>query len=218
MFHSTKFSQDEKFSVVERTGGERRKGGGDIHQRKRQVVPPWPQCPTLSLVLSSTSSWDDAGTAAASPRPAAAPSPAVLSLHCGTSDTTCVTALWNHQGLWFGTQLGRAKGSCLMGISTEHWRCHHTAAPCSLIQEHPAPWPWGLRCCCSWPLLLLRFPPSPSPSLPLSVSVSLLSQLCSSFLGSVQLADTFATDGWCTRRQLSLPICGPLRDSRADAS
>lgn len=163
MSHSTKFSQDEKFSVVERTGGERRKGGGDIHQRKRQVVPPWPQCPTLSLVLSSTSSWDDAGTAAASPRPAAAPSPAVLSLHCGTSDTTCVTALWNHQGLWFGTQLGRAKGSCLMGISTEHWRCHHS--PLFSHPRAPSPLALGIK-------VLLLVAPVAAAFSPLSLALT----------------------------------------------
>lgn len=59
-------------------------------------------------------------------------------------------------------------------------------------------------CCCFLPLSLALTPPF-SP------------RLRSSFLGSVQLADTFATDGWCTRRQLSLPICGLLRDSGTDA-
>lgn len=50
MSHSTKFSQDEEFSVMERTGGVRRKGRGDIRQRRRDrlahLVPsaqpiPW---------------------------------------------------------------------------------------------------------------------------------------------------------------------------------
>lgn len=94
---------------------------------------------------------------------------------------------------------------------------HCTAAPClclprplgtlGLAELHIA----GLHpcCCCFLPLSLALTPPfSLSSSSP---------RLRSSFLGSVQLADTFATDGWCTRRQLSLPICGLLRDSGTDA-
>lgn len=72
--------------------------------------------------------------------------------------------------------------------------------------------------------MLLVFAPVAAAFPPLSLALTppfslflLLSRLRSSFLGSVQLADTFATDGWCTQRQLSLPICGPLRDSGTDA-
>lgn len=122
----------------------------------------------------------------------------------------CVTALW------FGhSWVGRAKGSCSVGISM--------STGGATTPQPFVPGPCRTLGLAGLTLTLVVAPVAAAFS-PLSLALSpplslllLLSRLRSSFLGSVQLADTFATDGWCTRRQLSLPICGPLRDSGADA-
>lgn len=125
-------------------------------------------------------------------------------------------ALRHHEYLWRALRLLDQKSKGL--IFMKHL---HAALMVPIAQQHlplssrtswdPRPC-WAAPCHAS-PLVLLLFPLS---HFPLSLSSS-SPQLRSSFLGSVQLADTFATDGWCTRRQLSLLICGPLCDSRTDA-